>query len=100
MCWLSVFSFLARRGRGRAAARIAGEGSRGGVEHGRGHQEGGARPERRRGEGWGTRGIASLEEVPPAGAAGSQAWADGRSKTNVAPKNVHVLFFLVVGDLQ
>ena len=59
---------------------------------------GGRGPERRRGEGWGTRGIASLEEVPPAGAAGSQAWADGRTKTNVAPKNVHTLFFLVVGD--
>jgi len=29
---------------------------------------------------------------------GSQAWADGRTKTNIAPKNVHTLFFLVVGD--
>ena len=29
---------------------------------------------------------------------GSQAWADGRTKTNVAPKNIHTLFFLVVGD--
>ena len=30
--------------------------------------------------------------------AGLQGWADGRTKTNVAPKNVHALFFLVVGD--
>ena len=29
---------------------------------------------------------------------GSQAWIDGRTKTNVAPKNIHTLFFLVVGD--
>ena len=29
---------------------------------------------------------------------GSQAWADGRTRTNVAPKNIHTLFFLVVGD--
>ena len=25
-------------------------------------------------------------------------WADGRTKTNVAPKDIHALFFLVVGD--
>ena len=31
--------------------------------------------------------------------AGLQAWADGRTKTNIAPKNVHALFFLVVGDI-
>ena len=30
---------------------------------------------------------------------GSQAWADGRTKTNVAPKNIHTLFFLIVGDV-
>ena len=29
---------------------------------------------------------------------GSQAWVDGRIKTNVAQKNVHTLFFLVVED--
>ena len=29
---------------------------------------------------------------------GSQAWVDGRTKTNVTPKNVHTLFFLVVGE--
>ena len=67
-----------------------------GGDHGRGHQEEGCGPERHQGEGWGTRGIASLEEVPPAGTVGSQAWADGRTKTNVAPKNIHTLFFLVV----
>jgi len=27
-------------------------------------------------------------------------WADGRTKTNVAPKDVHALFFLVVGDVR
>ena len=31
---------------------------------------------------------------------GSQAWADGRTKTNIAPKNIHTLFFLVVGDSE
>ena len=31
---------------------------------------------------------------------GSQAWADGWTKTNVAPKNIHTLFFLVVGDMN
>ena len=30
---------------------------------------------------------------------GSQAWTDGRTKINVAQKNIHTLFFLVVGDL-
>ena len=30
---------------------------------------------------------------------GSQAWADGRTKTNITPKNVHTLFFLVVGEV-
>ena len=30
---------------------------------------------------------------------GSQAWADGRTKTNVVPKNVHTLFFLVIEDV-
>ena len=29
---------------------------------------------------------------------GSQVWTDGRTKTNIAPKNVHTLFFLVVGE--
>ena len=29
---------------------------------------------------------------------GSQAWADERIKTNVAQKNIHTLFFLVVED--
>ena len=29
---------------------------------------------------------------------GLQTWTDERTKTNVAPKNVHTLFFLVVGD--
>ena len=27
-------------------------------------------------------------------------WADGRTKTNIAPKFIHTLFFLVVGDLE
>ena len=31
---------------------------------------------------------------------GSQTWADGRTKTNVVPKNIHTLFFLVVGDMS
>ena len=32
---------------------------------------------------------------------GSQAWADGRTKINIAPKNIHTLFFLfVVGDSE
>ena len=31
---------------------------------------------------------------------GSQAWADGRTKSNIAPKNVHTLLFLVVGDQE
>ena len=31
---------------------------------------------------------------------GSQAWVDGRIKTNVAQKNVHTLFFLAVGDMD
>ena len=31
---------------------------------------------------------------------GSQGLADGRIKTNVAPKNIHTLFFLVVGDYR
>ena len=31
---------------------------------------------------------------------GLQAWADGRTKTNVAQKNIHTLFFLVIGGLQ
>jgi len=39
-----------------------------------------------------------LEEVPPAGASGSQAWIDGRTKTNVAQKNIYALFFLVVEE--
>ena len=26
-------------------------------------------------------------------------WADERTKTNVAPKDIHVFFFLVVGDI-
>ena len=26
-------------------------------------------------------------------------WADGRTKTNIASKYVHALFFLVVGDI-
>jgi len=30
--------------------------------------------------------------------AGLQAWTDGRTKTNVASKNVYTSFFLVVGD--
>ena len=29
---------------------------------------------------------------------GSQAWTDGRTKTNITPKNIHTLFFLVVED--
>jgi len=70
-----------------------------GGDHGRGHQEEGCGPERHQGEGWGTRGIASLEEVPPVGAAGSQAWANGQTKTNIAPKIVDTLFFLVVGNM-
>ena len=55
----------------------------------------------RRGEGgWDrARGVGSHQRTQHAGdVVGSQAWADGRSKTNVAPKNVHTLFFLVVGD--
>ena len=32
------------------------------------------------------------------GLVGSQTWADGQTKTNVAQKNIHTLFFLVVGD--
>ena len=31
---------------------------------------------------------------------GSQAWADGRTKTNVTPKNIYTLFFLVVEDFK
>ena len=31
---------------------------------------------------------------------GSQAWVDRRTKTNVAPKNIHTLFFLVVRELE
>jgi len=32
--------------------------------------------------------------------AGLQVWLDGQTKTNVAQKNVHALFFLVVGDIE
>ena len=33
------------------------------------------------------------------GIMGSQAWTDGWTKTNIVPKNIHTLFFLVAGDL-
>ena len=43
--------------------------------------------------------FSSLQRTQHAGdVVGSQAWADGRTKINVALKNIHTLFFLVIGD--
>jgi len=30
----------------------------------------------------------------------ARAWAEGQTKTNIVQKNVHTLFFLVVGDCR
>jgi len=38
--------------------------------------------------------------IPPAGAEQDRRGARQDEATNVAPKNVHALFFLVVGDIE
>ena len=61
----------------------------------------GGRVRRRHGEGGRDRGrgAGSHQRTQHAGdVVGLQAWADGQTKINVTPKNVHTLFFLVVGD--
>ena len=64
--------------------------------------EPGGRVRLRRGEGGRdrARGAGSHKRTQHVGdVVGSHAWADGRTKTNVAQKNVHTLFFFVVGDV-
>ena len=44
-------------------------------------------------------GFVSLQQrFFPRRETGSQAWTDGQTKTNIAQKNIHALFFLVIGD--